>query len=407
MANRRPQGYLDNDCEANIDENMCKLIDAINEGGGGGDVVVPPGISKVALSTPSDSKLNLTITFDDKSTKSAFLKYSDFVGYFANCITSYYCNYEYSYMQDYYMKSMPHYDNALNYIAPLDKGRTTLVQVCSNNNIPSDLDSIYTGTNFVLEDSLQILGVPTISNGVKTYPVITLNNSQVVNYRREETNNADETVGVYRTEYYKFNNVSCSTEDKSKPLCLVLTLQQYDPQCEDALRKYCDAPCIIKLADKVSDFDFDNTIIKVQNGGRVGDFIVSLIERRDRGVIRIASNYDTYTTNGIINCYGGSIVEHTDKPIEPKVIFALKNLEDSSYNNYSTPQRLFVKSIALATDLCYTTATVPSDMSTYISGITDFNIDMWIEQFEFKDKSTHYSYYQVFEQGKYKKEYNN
>ena len=406
MANRRPEGYLDNDCEANIDENMCKLLDAIEEGGGGGDIVVPPAISKLAFSTPSDTNLELKITFDDNSTKNARLNYSNFVGYFGNCITSYYCSDKYAYMQDYYMKSMPHYNTALDYIAPLDEGRTTLIKVCSDNNIPSSLNSVYKGTRFMLENELKILGVPTQSNGVKTYPVITLNDSQIVNYRRvEPSNDSDYTVGIYRTEYYKFKNVVCSTANQSKPLCLVLTLQQYDPYCYDETQQYCNAPCIIKLADKVSDFDFENTVIKIQNGGRVGDFIVTLIESRDNGVIRIARDYDTYTTDGMINCYGGSIVEYTDKPIEPKVIFALKNLEDSMYNDYSTPQRLFVKSIALATDLCYTTDTVPTNMSEYKSGITNFGIDMWIEQFEFKDSSTHYSYYQVYEQEKYNKEY--
>lgn len=405
MVNRRPQGYLDNDCEANIDENMCKLIDAINEGGGGGDVVVPPTISKVAVTTPSNDKLAVTITFDDKSTKTGNISYSNFAEYLGNSMSYYFTSGKYSYNQDSYFETLPSYTKALDYIAPITEGLTTLMKVCENNKPPTTLDNMYVGTTYELAFGLNLLGAPTTENGVKTYPVIELNDSQIVNYTRFETKGDSRGVGVYRNEYYKFKNVSCSTANKTKPLVLILTLDQNDRHDWD--NRHLDAPCIIKLADKVSDFDFDNTIIKVQNGGRTGDFVVSLIEAKTNGVIRITNddNVAKYVTNGIINCYGGSIVEYNERLKEPKVIFALKNLDDSMVGDGTNPQRLFVKSIALATDLCYTTATVPTDMSTYSSGITGFKIDMWIDQYEFKDADMGEVSFQTFVQNKYRAKY--
>lgn len=406
MANRRPQGYLDNDCEANIDENMCKLIDAINEGGGGGgDVVVPPAVTKVAVATPSNNALAVTLTFDDKSTKSGNITYTNFASFLGNSLSNYLTSGKYSYMQDSYFSTVPRYTKALDYIAPVTSGLTTLMKVCENNKPPTTLDKMYVGTTYELALDLNLLGVPTIENGVKTYPVIQLNDSQIVNYTRYETNGDNRGVGVYRTEYYKFKNVSCSTANKTKPLVLILTLDQFDRQDWD--NRHLDAPCIIKLADKVSDFDFDNTIVKIQNGGRTGDFVVSLIEAKTNGVIRITNddNVEKYVTSGIINCYGGSIVEYNERLKEPKVIFALKNLEDSMTNDNTTSQRLFVKSISLATDLCYTAETVPADMSAYSSGITGFKIDMWVEQYEFKDADMGEVSFQTFVQSKYRDRY--
>lgn len=405
MVNRRPQGYLDNDCEANIDENMCKLIDAINEGGGGGgDVVVPPAVSKVAVTTPSNTDLAVTLTFDDKSTKVGKIPYANFSAYLGNAMSNFFTSEKYAYIEDSYFETIPRYTKALDYIAPTTEGLTTLMKVCENNKPPETLDNMYVGTTYELALGLNLLGVPTTENGVKTYPVIELNDSQIVNYTRFETNGDSRGVGVYRNEYYKFKNVSCSTANKTKPLVLILTLDQFDRQDFD--NTHLDAPCIIKLADKVSDFDFENTIIKIQNGGRTGDFVVSLIEAKTNGVIRISNSdhVEKYVTSGIVNCYGGSIVEYNERLKEPKVIFALKNLEDSMANANTTSQRLFVKSIALATDLCYTADTVP-DMSAYSSGITGFKIDMWIDQFEFKDADMGDVAYPTFAQNKYRKQY--
>lgn len=55
MTDRKPEGFLDNDCEMNIDENMCKLLDKIGEGGGAGGNTGSSDIPSYRLSEFEDT----------------------------------------------------------------------------------------------------------------------------------------------------------------------------------------------------------------------------------------------------------------------------------------------------------------------------------------------------------------
>lgn len=412
MANRRPLGYLDNDCEANIDENMCKLIDAINEGGGGGggDIVVPPAISKVELTSKanSNSRLMMTLTFDDKTSKSSYINYTDFVPYFSQVLSYYTTSNKNSWNTEAMLNSMPRYESALDYIAPVNgEYDSNLVQVTKSNkknNGEYGVRDLYKCTQFTRAESLKILSAPTVANGVKTYSAITLTDAQAVNYYRTDEGYYDDyahPVGIYRKEYYQFENVTCT--DKTKPLCLVLTLQNGFSEMDGV---HYIAPIIIKLADKVSDFDFENTMIKVQNGGGNGDFIVSLVPKVTNTVVTPLqiNNDPSVVTDDLVNCYGGSVTECLQQPYAPKVICVLKNQLDDTHTGVS-PVRLYVQQISLCTDLCYTADTVPADFTAYKSAITNFKINMWIEQYAERDDDFSYQNYQKFVRTRYEKLY--
>lgn len=69
MTDRKPEGFLDNDCEMNIDENMCKLLDKIGEGGGTGGNTGSSNIPSYRLSEFEDTTrftpVPCTVSYED------------------------------------------------------------------------------------------------------------------------------------------------------------------------------------------------------------------------------------------------------------------------------------------------------------------------------------------------------
>lgn len=392
MANRRPQGYLDNDCEANIDENMCKLLDAIEESGGGGGSSLP---AVTGIKMKAGSGISTTLTLENNQQLTSGVGGYQFVPIVKDSILSIFSGYDdigdivNPTSINSYLKTIPKYMNGLNINAPVNTN--CYIKVCEMNNAemsPQEYEN-YMVTGFTIADSLELLGDVEFDYDTYSYKCkkFNLSSMQILNFERQDIPSTLDDgvtrywVGKYRNEYFQFINVTYDPDYANKPLYMVLTLQQCNPnKYEGSNEEIYTAPCIIKLADKLSDFNFENTIIKVQNTGDNGDFVVMAMQKTNDYIVHGETLKEMFSVGTTIPLYHGSVCDPVENFVEPKILYALKN-EVRIFNEndmYGDTGRLQVKAIALGTSLKFNQE--PTDMNDYQSGIVDFTIDMWIER---------------------------
>lgn len=404
MVNRRPQGYLDNDCEANIDENMCKLIDAINEGGGGGSD--KPAVTKVEMSCTADG-VTTTLQLDNKKKLTGGYGISPFMPFYLNTLgyslegRDSWGNPVNSSFFDVYLKTIPRYINANELVAGTTSNALTLVWDKYSN--PSWFEANkYVKTSFALAP-LKIFGG--YDYETNTRPIFTLSTTQIQNYVRTDTfPDAQEgeqyyKVGGYRNEYYVFSVSDVSEDAWDKPIYLVLTLQQSNPNYSSTVNEQIyDAPCIVKVCDKGGELENNDFVVKVQNTAGYGDFIVTKMPVENK-IVHDASKLEEVVQDGLLPIYGGAI-DDTVKPVEPQTLCVIKNnISDGQQAN----ARIHVKGLALGVNLSFDPNNgdvVPTSMDTYASGV-QFKIQMYIETNSYRDNSENQFDYQYLQNDKF------